>query len=288
MDLLYYPGCTIKRNAMEYEKTTIAILKKIGINVVELDKWYCCGALYSLAVDDIAKHLGAVRTLISAENMSSKHNTNKLLTICPMCFNVLRRVNKLLKENPDKLDTINQYLEEETYKLSITVIHVVEVLKEYINELKRHIVRKPNDTPISVYYGCTIVRPKDIGIDNPEDPRIIEGILRELGFNVVDIPYKTLCCGAFHVLSNRDIVYRNSLKILESVNNSGAKILVTVCPLCLYNLRLTLENVKTRADVKVIYLTELLAYTMGLDESLSQATLDVLNKFFQSTLDKNS
>ena len=290
MNILYYPGCTVKRNAIEYEKTTIAVLDKLGINVIELPKWYCCGALYSLAVDNLIKHLGAVRTLVSAEEVTEKYGTSNLLTICPMCFNVLKRVNLMLKNDPSKLETINQYLGDENirYKLSIDVVHVVEILRDKIEELKKNIKRSPNGVKVAVYYGCTIVRPKEIGVDNPEDPRIVENILSELGFNVVDLPLKTLCCGAYHILDKPDIVYKNSQRILKQVVDIGSPIVVTVCPLCLHNLKITLEKMEHRPNIKIIYLTELLAYVLGLDDPIPKSTLDYLNKFFQSTPDKNS
>lgn len=274
MNILYYPGCTVKRNAREYEDSTLAVLNKLGYNVVELRKWYCCGALYSLAVDDLIKHLGAVRTLINAEKMSREYGSKKLLTICPMCYNVLRRVHLFLEKNPDKLETISQYMdEEERYKLSIETIHVVQLLYEKRDELKKLIVRNLGEASVSVYYGCTIVRPKDIGIDNPDDPRIGEELLRGIGVKVVETPYKTYCCGSYHVLDNPDLVYKNSLKIINSVAEAGASIIVTVCPLCLYNLETTLEKTRFGREIRVVYLTELLAYLMGLDQHLSEQKL---------------
>ncbi len=280
-NLLYYPGCTVKRNAREYEETSIAVLEKLGISVIELREWYCCGALYSLAVDDLIKHLGAVRTLVNAEKLSSEYNTNKLLTICPMCFNVLKRVNKLLKSDPDKLSTITQYMdEEEPYHVSIDVIHIVEILSEKKDELKKLVVRGLGDIGVAVYYGCTILRPKDIGVDDPEEPRIIDDLLRELGVNVVDFPFKSLCCGAYHVLDKKDIVYSNSTKILEAARDNGAKLVVTICPLCLYNLRISLNKLSGKEKIYIVYLTELLAYMFGLDQVLSKNTLEIFNTIF--------
>ncbi|MET1160447.1 MAG: heterodisulfide reductase-related iron-sulfur binding cluster [Thermoprotei archaeon] len=287
---MYYPGCTVKRNAIEYERSAIAILNKLGINVIELPKWYCCGALYSLATDNLAKHLGAVRTLISAEESAGVHKTNRLLTLCPMCFNVLKRVHILLKNDPEKLGTINQYLGDENkqYRGTVDVIHVVEILRDRLADLKKLVKRKLDSVKVTVYYGCTIVRPKEIGVDNPDDPRIIEDILRELGLEVVDLPFKTYCCGAYHILDKPNIVYGNSSKILRHAIDKGASIIVTVCPLCLYNLEATLEKTGHKPTIRVMYLTELIAYILGLDGAISKINLDYLNKFFQSSLHKNS
>ncbi|OYT40492.1 MAG: heterodisulfide reductase, subunit B [Desulfurococcales archaeon ex4484_58] len=281
MKLLYYPGCTVKRNAIEYEKSSLAVLEKIGVNALELDKWYCCGALYSLAIDDLMKHLGAVRTLIYAQKKSREENTRDLLTICPMCFNVLKRVNKMLREEPEKLETISSFMdEEEPYKFNINVVHIIEVLNKKIDELKKNIIRNTGDTGVSVYYGCTVLRPKEIGIDNPEDPSIIENLLRKLGVKVVDNPYKSMCCGAYHILDKPELVYNNSKTIVEEAYKRGAKVIVTICPLCLYNLRKTIETFDKKVDVKIIYLTELLAYMLGLDHVLDKELIDFFNTVF--------
>jgi len=242
--VLYYPGCTVKRSEQNFENTTLAVLKAVGIKVFELPKWYCCGALYSMALDNLIKHLSSIRTLAVAEEYGSKLSTRKLLTICPLCFNVLKRVNALLKNNPDKLDTANQYLRDENleYKLSIEVVHVVETLQEIVDEIGEKMVRKPGQTPVTTYYGCTLVRPREIGIDNPENPTIIENILQKLGFNVVENPLKTLCCGSYHVLDKPDIVFRNSAKIVKRIPPQ-VRLIATACPLCRYNLSKALEAV---------------------------------------------
>ncbi|MEM1675242.1 MAG: heterodisulfide reductase-related iron-sulfur binding cluster [Desulfurococcaceae archaeon] len=281
--ILYYPGCTVKRNAMEYEKTAIAILGKIGFKIIELNKWYCCGTLYSLTIDDLSKHIGAIRVLINAQKESVKYKTSELLTLCPMCFNVLKRVNNYLTKYPDKLETISRYIdEEEPYKIGIVVKHVVETLVENIDAIKKNKVIEPGGKRIAVYYGCTIVRPREIGIDNPEDPVIIEKFLNEIGFETIDYPYKTLCCGSYQVLLDKNIVYRNSSRILNEIVNRNVNLLITVCPLCLYNLRETVDKFEKKIEIKIIYLTDIVAYVMGLRNSIDSNTLSFLDKVFSS------
>ena len=253
MKLLYYPGCTVKRNALEYEKASIAVLEKLGIGVIELDKWYCCGALYSLAIDDLMKHLGAVRTLVKAQVQSRDTGTNNLLTICPMCFNVLKRVNKLLIENPDNLETISRFMdEEEEYKAGINVYHIVEILANNVDRIKENMVRELGDVKIAVYYGCTLLRPKEIAVDDPERPQIVENLIKKLNGKTVDYPFKSECCGSYQVLVNRDIVYNKSKLIINEASIRGADLIVTVCPLCYYNLKITLNNLKKPPKIEIV------------------------------------
>ena len=284
MKLLYYPGCTVKRNALEYEKALIAVLEKLGIDVIELDKWYCCGALYSLAIDDLIKHLGAVRTLVKAQVQSRDVGTNDLLTICPMCFNVLKRVNKLLLENPDNLETISRFMdEEEEYKVGVNVYHIVEILANNVDKIKENMVRELNGVKIAVYYGCTLLRPKEIAVDDPEDPHIIENLIEKLGGEIVNYPFKSECCGSYQVLVNRDIVYNRSSLVINEASRRGADIIVTICPLCYYNLKITLKNMKRPPTVRIVYISELLAYLLGLDTVLSSETKNLFESVFSHT-----
>ena len=282
--ILYYPGCTIKRNALEYEKSSLAILKELGIEAIELYKWYCCGTVFSLAADDLMKHLGAVRTLIKAQEESKESKSNILLTLCPMCYNVLKRVNNVVLLEPDKLETISKFMdEEEKYRGEVEVVHILEVLRDSISEVKKRIVKDLKPFKIATYYGCTALRPKEIAIDNPEDPRIMDQLLETLGAEIIDYPFKSECCGSYAILVDRDVAITKCKDLLIEAYERGANLLVTICPLCHYNLRLTLENIKRPPKIDVVYITELLAYSMGLENVISKDSKIILDKIASIT-----
>ncbi len=267
---LYFPGCSVKRDARSYEKTAFDVFEALKLNVKELDRWWCCGATFGLAVDDVAKHLGAVRSLIQAEIEGAGMKTNKLLTLCPMCFNVLKRVNYLLRRDPEKLENIRRYLRDENldYNLSVEVVHVLEVLDRFRDRIKKAVKRRGDGLKVAPYYGCTPLRPKEIGIDNPESPSIMERIFESLGVEYVRYPFKTECCGAYVSVYNRKAAIAKSSMIIIGAFKAGANLLVTVCPLCHYNLMLAYNSMKNKPPIKIIYLTELMAYLMGLDRNI--------------------
>ncbi len=267
---LYFPGCSVKRDAKSYEKTAFDVFGKLGIWVKELDKWWCCGATFGLAVDDVARHLGSVRSLIQAEQEGAQYGTYKLLTLCPMCYNTLKRVNLLLKKDPGKLDNIRRYLRDENldYKLSVEVVHVLPVLYENRDLIRKNIVRNGSGIRAAPYYGCTPLRPREVAVDNPEAPSIMHVVLESAGVHVVDFPFKTECCGAYVYAYNRKAVIGKSSLIILGAYKAGANVLVTVCPLCHYNLMLAYNSMKNKPSIKIIYLTELLAYLMGLDDNI--------------------
>jgi len=263
--LLYYPGCTVERNALEYEKKALEILGKISIEVRELDNWYCCGAFYSLAKDDLMKHVGGLRTLVKAQVQARQYGTNKLLTLCPMCYNVLKRINKSLSENPGDLDTLSLFMdEEERYTIGIEVLHLLEVLRDNIERLKGLVAVEVKDVVVAPYYGCTALRPREVAFDNAEDPVVMDDILKALGIKVVEFPFKTECCGAYHSVFNREIAIEKSREILEEAAARGANTIAVICPLCKYNLETALSSSGRKLGVKVIYLTDLVSQVMGL------------------------
>ena len=54
--------------------------------------------------------------------------------------------------------------------------------------------------------------------------------------------------------------------IMESAEGFGAEMLITACPLCLYNLNNSVQN-----GLPVYYFTELLAEALGVKEEVAKA-----------------
>jgi len=80
MKIPYFPGCTLKTTAKNFENSAIASAKKIGIEFVELDRWNCCGVVASLTSDDLMKHLAPVRNFLRIQEMKKQglvDNENK-------------------------------------------------------------------------------------------------------------------------------------------------------------------------------------------------------------------
>ena len=76
--LSYYPGCTLKTKARNLEEAALGALTALGIEYRELDRWNCCGAVFSLADDDLIHHVAPVRNLIRAAEQGS----DTIVTLC--------------------------------------------------------------------------------------------------------------------------------------------------------------------------------------------------------------
>ncbi len=263
--IFYFPGCALKDQAQGYERATLQALTKLGYKGEELPRWNCCGTVYSLAQDDLMRNVGPVRNLVRAQEAGG----DELLTLCAMCYNTLRRSAQFV-EDPENLGRINAFMdEEEDYRGGVRVLHLVQLLAEKIGTeaLSRAVVHSLAGLRLGAYYGCTLLRPKGVGVDDPDRPEIMERIISALGAEPVFFPERTECCGAYLTVTRPDVVRERVGEIILSAARSGVQLLVTACPLCKFNLE---ERRPLGAPrIPVFYVGEALAWALGLAEAPS-------------------
>lgn len=259
MKISYYPGCTLKTKAKDLDLYARLSAEKLGIEMEEIENWTCCGAVYPTARDEIATKLSAVRALDYA-----KKNGGKLLTLCSACHNVIKRANDDMKNDENVAFKANNYLKlDEEYHGETEVIHYLEMLRDIVgfDEIAKKIVN-PVKKKIGAYYGCLLLRPSNVmAFDNPENPTIIEDFIKAIGGTPVKYPMRNECCGAYVSFASEELPKKRSDAIIKSACDNGAEVIVTACPLCLYNLQ---KNSDGKAQI--VYFTELLAEALGVKE----------------------
>ncbi len=257
MKYSYYPGCTLKNKAQTLDIYTRASAKALGIELEEISEWQCCGGVYPLGSDEIATKLSSVRVLNEA-----KQKGNAVLTVCSACHHVIKRVNDDMKNVEDISQKANRYLQlEEEYHGEAEVYHFLEVLRDQVgfDALKEKVVNPLTGKKIGAYYGCLLLRPGSImTFDDPENPKILEDFIRAIGAEPVIYPYRNECCGGYISLKEKEMSVNMCEKITESAEGFGADMMITACPLCMYNL-----NKNSEKSIPVIYFTELLAEALG-------------------------
>jgi len=271
MKISYYPGCTLKSDAKNFEDSAIACMKEFGIEMEELPKWNCCGTVFSLASDDLMHHVAPIRILLRTREGGS----DSLFTLCSMCYHTLKMSNIRVKENPEELEKINNlmYKEEITYDGGVTVYHLLSFLKEKVDfeKIVEKIKINLGNLKVAPYYGCLLLRPKEVSIDpNMENPAIMSEFIGAVGAIPVEFSHQTECCGSYLTVDEKDLVVERSYEILKSARRAGADIILTSCPLCQFNLDDRQNEVKKKypefEEIPVLYFTQLLALAMGLDE----------------------
>lgn len=270
MKISYYPGCTLKSSAKNFEDSALCALEKLGLEVDELGRWNCCGTVFSLAADDLIHHVAPVRNLI----LSKEAKAEAMMTLCAMCYNTLKRTNERVKKSPDDRETINRFMDAEglAYNGDVKVLHLLELLRDEIKfeNVAKKVVKPLAGLKVASYYGCLLVRPKDIGLDDVENPQVLENLTRALGATAVDFPHKTECCASYQTVDNPGVVAERSFQILTSARNAGAEVVSVSCPLCAFNLdNRQAQVVERHPDFKkipVVYFTQLLGMALGCPE----------------------
>ena len=283
MKIPYFPGCAMKTTAKNYEISAMAVAGKLGIEMIELPRWNCCGVFPSLANDDLMRHVAPVRNLIRVQEMNKSgmiENEYRLVTLCSMCYHTLKEADLFVKDK-EKLTKINTFMDrEEEYRGGVKVLSFLELLKEVGYEKISKEVKKPlKGLKVAPYYGCLLLRPREIGIDDPENPTILEELLEVLGVEVVDNPCKAQCCGSYHTIDRKSIVAKLTYDNLIYPIGSGAEAIATCCPLCTFNLdsrqKEARELYRDLKETPIIYYTQLMAIAFGLQEKFCGLDLDL-------------
>lgn len=266
MQFSYYPGCTLRTKAKELDLYGRASAEALGFTLKEIPDWQCCGGTYPLVKDEIATKLSSVRALASARDAGEN-----LVTLCSACHNVIKQVNNDLRTDDTIASRVNNYLKLDTpYTGETDVVHYLEVLRDTVgfDEIAKKVVKPFTGKKIGGYYGCLLLRPgKVMNMDNPENPKILEDFIRAIGGTPVIYGMRNECCGGYVTIGDKAMAGRKSRAVLDNAKEGGADLLVTACPLCLYNLN---KN-KTGTNVSVFYFTELLAEALGVKEGGADA-----------------
>ncbi|MCP4716819.1 MAG: heterodisulfide reductase, subunit B [Deltaproteobacteria bacterium] len=279
MEMWYYPGCTLKTKAESFDIAARSAMQALDISLRELPRWNCCGATFSLSEDDLIHQVAPVRNLVRA----AEQGAQKLVTLCSFCYNTLKRANNMILADPEKKDTLNRFMDEEPdYGGEVETVHLLEVLRDDVGweKIKQKVVRPLSGIAVAPYYGCTLVRPRDVAIDDVEQPVVMHRLLEALGAEVIDFPYANECCSSYQLVNAPDAGLECAWNILSSAARQGAEVLALACPLCEYNLGLKQpEIIQQHNDFKplpVLYFTQLLALALhgkegGIDDSLGLA-----------------
>ena len=260
MKYSYYPGCTLRTKAKDLDAYARASAKALGFELEEIENWQCCGGVYPLGSDEIATKLSSVRALNEA-----KEKGQDLVTLCSACHHVIKRVNDDMRNVEDIRTRANNYMQlDEPYAGETNVLHYLEVLRDRVgfDELKKKVVNPLKGRKIGADDGCLLLRPSTVlAFDDPENPQIIEDFIRAIGAEPVVYPYRNECCGGYISLKEKEMSGRMSCNIVDSAAGAGAEMLITACPLCMYNL-----NKSGSGKIPVYYFTELLAEALGVKE----------------------
>lgn len=264
MRIGYYPGCSLLGSSREFDESVRAVSAELGLELVEVPDWNCCGASSAHVVDPQLALALPARILAQAEAAG----LDEVMAPCAACFNRLVSAKTELAAHPDKLEAVREAIGL-PYAGRVKVVNVLEVLARFKDRIPA-LVKAPFGHAVACYYGCLLVRPpRVVDFDRPEDPRSMDDLAALAGAKPIDWAFKTECCGAAFSVTRTDLVAGMCGRVLANATGRGAAALVVACPMCHSNLDMrrpeTVAALGRDIDVPVLFVTQLLGLAMGLE-----------------------
>ena len=260
----FYPGCSLHASGREYDISTRAAFKALNVGLKEVPEWFCCGATPAHNVDELLSLSLCAKNLSLAEKVEGD-----LAVACAACFSRLKTTQHHLKQDDNKRKLVEIAIDGPT-PLGKPVKHILEILARDLGlpHLEESVKKPLAGLKVACYYGCLLTRPPGVPeLDDCEDPRIMEDILRALGAEPVQWSHRMECCGANFTLSRPGVVLMLSGAILESAQLAGADCIMVACPLCHSNLDVRQQGIEEKSssayDTPIFYITQLVALAMG-------------------------
>jgi len=264
---LIFLGCAVPYRVSAYEISARKILQKLGVELVEMPEFNCCG----LPMDPVSHEM---MLILAARNLAlAEEKGLNILALCPGCAGTLKKVNKMLKEDKAFREEINKHLKEAEleFKGTIEAKHLMQALIEDVGleKIKNTVVKPLTMLKVAEHNGCHILRPKEfIGFDDPEDPKTLKTLIEATGATCLDYMDETECCGAPSVGVNDKIALQLARDKLDHIKMVDAQALITICPFChiMYDTNeLRIEKMFNETyGIPILHYTQLLGLAMDI------------------------
>jgi len=263
---LIFLGCAIPYRVSAYEISARKVLGKLGVELVEMPEFNCCGLPFN-AVSYETMMILAAKNLALAEQLGLN-----ILTLCPGCAGTLKKVNKTLKEDKEQREKVNSHLKEADleFKGIVEAKHLLQLLREDVGveKIKASVTNPLTGLKVAEHNGCHILRPKEIiGFDDPEDPQTLKMLVEATGATCLDYIDETECCGAPSVGISDKVGLALAKDKLSHLRQVEAQALITICPFChiMYDTNeLRIEKLFNETyGIPILHYPQLLGLAMG-------------------------
>lgn len=274
VDVTLYPGCSLEGTAKDYRDSIEIACSRLGVNLIELEDWICCGATAAHSLDEFLALELPAKNLVLAEKKGLD-----VVVPCALCFNRLKTAEKHLIKN------INPKLTEKyPFKGSIKIYDLLYYLTspKMLERISSLVKRPLEGLKLVSYYGCMANRPPRItDAENHENPTQMDKLIETLGATAVDWPFKTDCCGASHVVARPDLVFVLVKRLYDRALAHGANGIVVSCQMCHANLDMYQDQISEyfgeKYHIPVFYFTELINLAVGDERQIGWLSRHVVN-----------
>ncbi len=280
----YYPGCALLTIDRAYNNSSKLVSKKMGIELIELPDYNCCG------IGEM-KSKGAVSLYLPLRNMmlaKSRLGSKDLVMACSVCHHEFSRAVARVRENENELADVNGIFKdagenEEEFIPDGEPRHILEFLynEKGVDEVRKNVVQSLKGLKLAPYYGCLYSRPsmytftdKKPKIDNSERPRFMHDFLEAMGAETVFYGNEVQCCGGRNVVQDEETSFTLCAQTLSKAKKAGADLLVLICPKCAgaldVNQPAIVKKLGKDAELPVVYLTQLMALAFGFSKKQAE------------------
>ena len=283
MKYALFHGCQIPARVEQYAEATGAVCNRLGIELVEMTAFNCCG-YPARNTDHRAYVLSAAKNLALAERAGLD-----MLVMCKCCYGSLKKAAFFLNRDADLKAEINRSLAKEglEYKDKTRVKHLLSVLYHDVGleRIKEAISKTYSGLQIAVSYGCHALRPSTVTqFDDPVSPKIFDELVEATGAFSVPWTRKLDCCGAPLTGINDQLAMDMAKKKIDSARQAGAQFICTACPYTQLQfdgvqLRIAAQSNSGEPLAPILY-PQLLGLCMGIDQKtlgVSKNEIDLSN-----------
>lgn len=272
-EYIFYPGCSMESSAKAYHSSTLAVCKKLGIGLKEIDDWNCCGATEYLSLDLVPAYALIARNLALAEKHANGNKT--IIAPCSACYLNLAKANHYMHEDKALGSKVNEALAAGGLHYSPGKLDVRHLLDVIINEIgldtvKENVTKPLKGLRIAPYLGCMLPRPDYANrYSDTEHPDELDSLMAALGATVIDFPLKTHCCGGHMTQIGPATAFELIRRLIASADQLKADLIVTVCPMCQMNLDAFQGQMNDFCHVNykmpILFFTQLMGVAFGND-----------------------
>ena len=267
-----FTGCTAKQSTPEQMMSTMAVARKLNIELIELTEASCCGASHLQDYDDFLSLVLNARNIAYAE----KHGLT-MVTICNTCQLNTAMTKHRLDRNPELKARVNEKLAEVglEYKGTSNIIHFLyAIIDDFgLDKIKEMVVKPLSEFNIAPFYGCHNIRPSELHDEshnqkeNPYNPTSLDDLIIACGGANVDYEEKNKCCG-FHVeLQAPHTAAVLTGTAIAGATDNNADMMVTPCPLCHLKLdtqtKHASEAIGREVSLPVLHMQQMVGLALG-------------------------
>ena len=237
----FYPGCTLHSTGVEFGASTDAVCDTLGIELLEIPDWNCCGASSAHSMDHNLFLALPARNLAQAQQVSvdDQQATLDLAIPCAACFSRTAAADLALRDDPAFRAQMESVLDFQ-FSGRVRPRNLLDILANDFSrsQLTAHLSKPLQDLKVVSYYGCLLVRPPEYTArwDDPEHPQSMDYILQLMGAQPLPWSYGVDCCGGSLTLNRADVVVHLVDILARAAIEAGADALVTACPMCMANV----------------------------------------------------